>query len=42
MIATRVNGGIVERLAAAERVIDEAAKSTNFGVIGQGKGVSQL
>lgn len=42
VIATRVEGGIVERLTAAERVIDEAAKSANFGAIGQGKGTGPL
>jgi integrase len=41
VVASRVEGGIVERLTAAERVIDDAAMRAHFGVIGQGKGMAR-
>ena len=40
VVATRVEGGIVERLTAVEWVIDEAAKKANFELKGQGKGTT--
>lgn len=40
VIATRVEGGIVERLTAVEKVIDQAAERARFAVIGQEKGMT--